>query len=587
MKCQVILDVASHSSMLISHIQSVMETTQKATHALFSQALIEASIWMELMERNPYLTTAYYNAGNSIKNLQEDLAVLLAEDRLQHVPGLSWWGTEKITKLLQHGLTEPLDGLLDSLNESEINEARAFYQRLGVKDLHTLRSRYQQGLLPKLEERDIRRIQQIIDAVERRESYARQRMWVGVESLVQEIQSALSKLEGVEQSEVTGDFRRYLETVTSIEFVVATKSPEIVIRGLKTLPRVTQIGEEKSNGVQAQLDNGLPAIFHITEPDSFGYLLHHLTGSSTYLDELSQYAESRGYQLKEDGLYRTGESQPVAVARDEKVLFETLELDFIPVELREGQGEIAAAAAHTLPVPLQFSDLQGIFHNHTTISDGRDSVAEMAAAAAQFGWKYFGLADHSFASEEKFNLQIEEVRQLNASGEIPITILTGIETNILPDGGLDYGEGSDLLTRLDYVVAGVHGAWYQDIETATRRLIRAIEHPEVNIISHLTARMLLSYPGLPMHVEKILDAAVANQVAIELNTTDRRLDLNWRYWKHAVERGVVCAIDPDAHLTSQVAQTRLGIPIARKGWVEKENVLNCRSLEEIRKFFKK
>ncbi len=243
-----------------------------------------------------------------------------------------------------------------------------------------------------------------------------------------------------------------------------------------------------------------------------------------------------------------------------------------------------------LPPPLvEFADIRGTFHCHTTASDGRNTLSEMVAAAEVFGWEYFGLGDHSKSSvqakgltEERLLKQIAEVAALNASGRFKTRVFSGSECDILPDGRMDFDDA--LLAKLDYVVASVHSTFAQDEATMTARIIRAIEHPRVTMLGHLTGRLLLRREGYRVDTKKIIDAAIANKVIIEINASPWRMEMDWRFWRKAAERGLITSINPDAHETGDLEYVRCGVNAARKGWLTKESVLNTRPLAEVEKY---
>ena len=284
----------------------------------------------------------------------------------------------------------------------------------------------------------------------------------------------------------------------------------------------------------------------------------------------------------------THNSEPITVKSEEE-LFKVLGLHFIPPELREGRGEIEAAERGPLPRLVEEADIRGVFHNHTTASDGHNTLEEMVAAAQGLGFEYLGIADHSKSSvqasgltEERLAGQVAAIKQLNAAKKFKCHVFTGTECDILSDGRLDFAD--DVLASLDYVVVSVHNSFRQDREAMTKRIIRAIEHPSTTMLGHLTGRLLLQREAYEVDVEKVIDAALANQVVIELNASPWRLDMDWRHWRKAAERGLLCSINPDAHDTEGLAHFRTGVGAARKGWLTKENVLNTRRLPEIGKF---
>ena len=279
----------------------------------------------------------------------------------------------------------------------------------------------------------------------------------------------------------------------------------------------------------------------------------------------------------------TGIVPPVST---EAELFAALGLKFVPPELREGMGEIETAERGEFAPLVELTDIRGAFHNHTTASDGRNTLSEMAAAADALGWEYLGIADHSKSSvianglnEERLLKQVAEIRALNASQRFKTHVFSGVECDILADGGLDFDDA--ILTQLDYVVASVHNLFAQDEATMTARIVRALEHPCTMMLGHVTGRLLLRREAYRIDVAKAIDAAVANGVIIELNANPSRLDLDWRHWRKAADRGLLCAINPDAHDTTGLMHVRAGVNIARKGGLTKEQVFTAWPLERV------
>ena len=304
-------------------------------------------------------------------------------------------------------------------------------------------------------------------------------------------------------------------------------------------------------------------------------------------------AGSSGFRTSAAGLDApaSGLGSPVSGISTEAELFAALGLHFIPPELREGMGEIEMAERSEFPPLLEPGDIRGAFHNHTTASDGRNTLAEMAAAADALGWEYLGIADHSKSSviangltEERLLKQVADIRALNASGRFKTHVFAGVECDILADGRLDYDDA--VLTQLDYVVASVHNLFAQDEATMTARIIRALENPCTMMLGHVTGRLLLRREAYRVDVAKTIDAAIANGVIIELNANPYRLDLDWRHWRKAAGRGLLCAINPDAHDTASLAHVRAGVNIARKGGLGKEQVFTAWPIDRIRDHFR-
>jgi DNA polymerase (family 10) len=329
--------------------------------------------------------------------------------------------------------------------------------------------------------------------------------------------------------------------------------------------------------------------------------LHHFTGSKDHNVQMRQRALTRGLSLSEWGLVpaegegtakkKAEDRSQRTAAKTEAELFAALGLRFVPPELREGLGEIELAERGDFPRLIEAGDIRGAFHNHTTASDGRNTLAEMTATAEALGWEYLGIADHSKSSyqanglnEERLAQQVEEIRALNASKRFKTHVFTGVECDILADGRLDFDDA--VLGQLDYVVASVHNAFAQDEAAMTSRIVKAIEHPCTTMLGHVTGRLLLRREGYRVDVAKTIDAAIAHGVIIELNASPWRLDMDWRHWRRAVERGLLCAINPDAHETEGLLHVRAGVNIARKGGLQKEAVLNTRSLAAVMDYFK-
>jgi DNA polymerase (family 10) len=290
--------------------------------------------------------------------------------------------------------------------------------------------------------------------------------------------------------------------------------------------------------------------------------------------------------MSEWGFKSVDEKTLAPGAQNEEEVFRALGLPWIPPELREGNGEIDAAEGGKLPKLIQLTDLRGAFHNHTTESDGDHTLDQMAAAAEQRGWEYLGISDHSKSSfqaggldEARLAQQLEAIAALNASKKYRLRVLSGSEVDILKDGTLDFAD--DVLAQLDFVVASVHNLFTLDREAQTARIIKAIENEHVDMVGHLTGRLLNKREPYDVDIAKVIDAAAANDTIIELNANPWRLDLDWRWWRRAAEKGVLCSINPDAHDVDQLVFMALGVRIARKGWLTPEQVLNTRSLPEV------
>jgi DNA polymerase (family X) len=371
---------------------------------------------------------------------------------------------------------------------------------------------------------------------------------------------------------------------------VATKQPKAVLDDFVKMPAVTQVLGHGDTKASVVLDNGVQCDLRVVTNDAFACALVYFTGSKEHNIVLRSRALDRGWSLNEYAFTSTGKDDsatPPPRCMEEAEVYRALGLDFIEPDLRESTGEIAAAENGTLPKLVELSNLRGCFHTHTTASDGTASLREMAEAAHELGWQYLGIADHSKSSfqasgldESRLRRQMQEIRDLNeAFADVGFRVFAGSEVDILKDGTLDFAD--DVLAELDFVVASVHQLFTLSEAEMTRRIIRALENPHVTMLGHLTGRLLLHRPGYAVNVPAVIDAAAATGTIIELNSNPWRLDMDWRWWKLAKEKGVKTSINPDAHSTRSLQDVFYGVRAARKGWLTKEDVINCLPLGKI------
>jgi DNA polymerase (family 10) len=383
-----------------------------------------------------------------------------------------------------------------------------------------------------------------------------------------------------------GSTRRRNETVHDIDIIVSTKDPAAISRAFREHPLVDHVlaaGDTKSS---VMLKNGLQADLRVVSDEEYPFALMYFTGSKEHNIVLRGLAQDRGWTLNEYRLAPVKKDAPkIPQIREERDIYELFGFDYIEPELRENRGEFEAAAKHKLPDLIKLEHLKGTFHNHTHASDGRSSLAEMAAAAQELGLEYLGIADHSKASFQANGLdparlkkQIAEIKSLNKDFD-GFHLFSGTECDILKDGTLDFSDS--VLAQLDYVVASVHSSFTLGEAEMTKRLIRAMENPYVTMLGHLTGRLLLRRESYAVNVPAVLDAAAETGTFIELNADPHRLDMDWRWWRLAKEKGVKCVINPDAHSTEGLQNLYFGIGAARKGWLTKNDVVNCLSLKKI------
>lgn len=565
--------------------------------------LEEIAVLLDLKGENPFKIRAYSAGARLLEELEEDLGKLIEEDRLGDVKGLGKALVEKITELHETGRLEYYEklkasvppGLLRMLEISGFGpkKVKKVYEALGVDSIESLRAACEAGKVSELPGFGAKTETNLLRAIENLEKYNRRHLWWDVRAVALPILDGLRELGAVERAEVAGSFRRNRETVGDLDFIVGAVDSGPVMDWFAGLPDVAEVIAKGETKTSVRFSNGMQADLRVVPPAQFAFALHHFTGSKDHNVQMRQRALAQGYSLSEWGLFPKDADEATRKSRElhsEESIFEALGLHFIPPELREGRDELAYAEEHRIPRLIEPGDIRGAFHNHTTASDGRDTLEDMARAAAALGWEYLGIADHSKASwqarglqEDQLREQVARIREWNTSENPPIHLFAGSEVDILKDGSLDFS--SDLLDTLDYVVLSVHVSMTgMDEKAMTERIIRALETPLKcrKMLGHATGRLLLRREGYGLQIPRIIDAAAANDVAIELNAHPRRLDLDWRHWRRALEKGVTCVINPDAHSATGLALLEAGVRIARKARIEPHEVLNTRNLAEVR-----
>jgi len=561
--------------------------------------LEEIAVLLELKGENPFKIRAYSSGARALETMEDDLGAIIDAGKLSSMRGVGSALVEKIETLYATGELEYYTklrasiapGLIEMLEIPGLGgkKVKKLHDALSVESIDALKSACEAGEVAALKGFGKKSEEKILSGIANRAAYAKRHHWWTARAVAEPIVEGLRALPQVERAEAAGSLRRLRETVGDLDFIVASSEPQPVMDwfvGQDGVVEVTAHGVTKSS---VRFESGLQADLRVVPAEQFAFALHHFTGSKEHNVEMRQRALGKGYSLSEWGLKSESESESKGI-ESEKALFEFLGLAEIPPELREGLHEIEAAEADKLPKLIEVSDIRGVFHNHTTASDGRATIEEMAAAAEALGFDYLGLADHSKASYQANGLNDERVlkmadtiRAFNESGESPVHVFSGIECDILPDGSLDLEDAT--LQALDYAVMSVHSSFSQSEEEMTARVIRAIEHPATMMLGHPTGRILLRREPYKIDLQKVIDAAIANRVIIEINANPHRLDMDWRLWRRAAERGLMCAINPDAHNTESLEFYKAGVNIARKGWLEAEQILNTRDCAGVAKWF--
>ena len=574
-----------------------------------ADVLNEIGTLLELKGENPFKVRAYHSGARVLEGIEEDkLAELIRGKKLETVKGLGEALAQKISELHLTGRLKFYEelkatiapGLVEMLQIPGLGakKVRALHEKLGIDSIAALAAACADGRVAELDGFGEKSQEKILTGIRNREAYGQRHLWWDAWLLAEPILAGLRALPQVVRAEAAGSLRRGLETIGDLDFLVAAHEVAPVVEWFIRQPEVQEVTAQGETKASVRFASGLQADLRLVPEDQFVFASHHFTGSKDHNVQMRQRALARGLSLSEWGLVPAA-GEGTAKEKAEKLknkkmkteadIFKALGLHFIPPELREGLGEIEAAEEDELPRLVELDDLRGAFHNHTTATDGRNTLMEMVAAAEALGWEYLGIADHSKSSfqanglnEKQLLKQVEEIRALNASQRFKTHVFSGTECDILPDGRLDFDQS--ILKQLDYTVVSVHSAFAQDEATMTARIVRAIEQPHVTMLGHLTGRLLLRREGYAVNTAKIIDTAIAHGVIIELNANPQRLDMDWRYWRRAAERGLLCSINPDAHDTAGLEFVRAGVNAARKGWLTAKQVLNARPLAEVKRY---
>lgn len=555
--------------------------------------LEEIALLLELKGENPFKTRAYRNGAEVVQNFDGDIVARAAENDLKGIKGIGDALQQKLHELASTGKLAYFEDLraefpptlfeLFELQGLGPKKIKALYDKLGISSVAELKEACEGKAISDLPGFGAKTVEKILAAIGNREKFANRFRLGDVAPLAETLLERLRDHPKVSRSAIAGSYRRSKETLHDLDFLVATKEPAGLTRFFTEFPEVHEVIAHGDTKASIRLENGLQCDLRAVSNAHFPFALQYFTGSKEHNVALRSLALKKGLSLNEYDFTGEGEIPDV---EEEADIYRALGLDWVAPELRENRGEIEAACDAELPDLVNLTQLRGTFHNHTIASDGKNTLEEMAAAAQDLGLQYLGIADHSKSSfqanglnEERLTRQIEEINKLNESFE-DFALLPGSEVDILKDGSLDFDD--DLLAKLDYCVASVHNVFNLPEKEMTDRLIRAMENEHVTMLGHVTGRLLLKRDPYAVNMEKIIDCAAETRTVIELNCNPWRLDMDWRWWHRARDKNVLTSINPDAHATEQLQFLAYGARLARKGWLRREDVLNCQSLAQIR-----
>lgn len=559
-----------------------------ATRDTLIDVLEKTALLLELQGENPFKVRAYRQGAEAVAAYPGDIVAKAAANELSGISGIGEALRQKLHELASTGKLEFYEKLcaefpgtifelfeIPGLGPKKI---AALHRELGVGSVAELKAACESGAAAKLAGFGAKTAQKILEGIAYNASNAGIFRAADAAPAAEAILAWLKAHPKVSRAEVAGSYRRGKETVRDLDFVAATKDGAEVLADFARQPFTAAVlaqGETKSS---IRLANGCQCDLRAVSAAEFPTALVYFTGSKEHNVALRARALKRGWSLNE---YRL-DGCPDAI-KDEADLYRALGLDFIPPELREDRGEIDAAEKGVLPRLVELGQLRGTFHNHTTASDGTATLEEMAQAARDLGLQYLGIADHSKASfqasgldEKRLLAQVAAIHKMNAAAGDGFRLFAGSEVDILRDGTLDFSD--EILAQLDYAVASVHNSFSLSEAEMTKRIIRAVENPFVTTLGHLTGRLLLKREPYAVDVPAVIDACAATGTIIELNANPWRLDMDWRWWPLAKEKGVRTSINPDAHSTDDLQFLWHGIRAARKGWLTASDVINTQPL---------
>ena len=562
-----------------------------------TRILEDIAMLLEIKGDNPFKTRAYYNAAKTLSGIT-NLDELIKEKKLREIKGIGEALSKKIEEYSETGkmeyyeeLTKEVPGSLLELMEIPNlgpKKIKVLYDVLGITNIGELEYACKENRLVHLTGFGDKSQEKVLKGIEFLKRHKGEFLFGDIYPEAEGIRMRLSSLIPPQLIEVCGSIRRRKEIVRDMDILIASDNHEKVTSFFVSMPEVDEVlvtGETKTS---VRMRSGIVADLRVVSREEFPYALMYFTGSKEHNVRLRGIAKRKGWKLNEYGLF-DGDSLVKCINEEE--IYRALDLPYIPPELREDSGEIESAEQGTLPLLIRLEDIQGTFHVHTDFSDGVDSLERVVQAAKKLGFSYVGISDHSKTAYYAGGLkpdavlrQWEMIDRINENSS-SFHIFKGIESDILPDGSLDYDDS--ILEGFDFVIASIHSSFTMKKDAMEKRILKAMENPYTTMLGHPTGRLLLSRDGYQVDMMNIIDGAARNHVILELNASPYRLDIDWRYMKYAREKGVMISINPDAHAVAGLGDVFYGVNIARKGWQESKDVLNTKGVNDIKDTFKK
>jgi len=551
----------------------------------------------DFLGENPFRIRAYEKAALKISSLSEDLEKYVQEDSLQKIPGIGKDLAGKIKEIYETGTLKQYEELKSKVPQDVLmmlniaglgpKKVKILYEKKNIRNIAELEKAAREGKLRNLPGFGAKTEENILKGIKFLHKSAG-RIAIGtIYPTALALKKYLEEIPEIKKVDLVGSIRRFKETVHDIDILVVTSNAAKVMERFVSFPDVEDViskGEKKSSVIIS----GVQVDLRVFDEKSYGAAMMYFTGSKEHNIRMRDFCLSKKLKLNEYGLYK---NEKRVAGKTEEEVYKYLGMQFIPPEIREDLGEIELALKKRLPKLVELSDVKGDLHLHTSYSDGDSKIEDMIKAAMKRGYKYIAITDHSPSltvakgmTEEKINKQLEEIERLRRKYK-EIKILTGIEVDILADGTLDLKD--EILEKLDVVIAAIHTRFKMPKEEMTKRIIKAISHPAVNILAHPTGRLIGEREEYEIDIEEVLKTAAKNKVAIEINSYPMRLDFNAENCRKAKKLGVLFAINTDSHSTDQLSYIEFGVKTARRGWLEKNNIINTLPYNELMKVLKK
>lgn len=568
-----------------------------------SMILEEMGTLLELQGANPFKSRAFHAAASTLEGVTDDLSERARAGTLREIKGIGEGLSKVIADLVLTGRSKEYEDLKKGVPEGVLEmthlhglgpkRVRILWKDLRLTSLEALTKACSEHRVAKLEGFGEKTEENIIRAIEARKQFASRFLYSAAEDAAEAMLSTLRAIKGVEHCEAAGSLRRRKETIGDIDILIAAsaKASPAIRKAFTTHLLVTRVVNDGETKCTVQLQPGMSCDLRIVTPAEFPFALNYFTGSKEHNVEMRSRARKIGLSLNEYAFTRLPDGpKRIPTVKEEAEIYRALGLAYVPPELREHQIEFALAEGGEMPALINTEDLRGTVHCHTTYSDGRNTLVEMAEAARKLGWSYWGVADHSAAAAYAGGLTPDRVKQQHAEVDAlndrmkGFRIFKGTECDILSDGSLDFP--AKVLASFDYVVVSIHSKFNMTEAEATKRLVKAVTNRYTTILGHPTGRLLLGREGYPVNMRDVLKAAADHGKAIEINSHPMRLDLDWRWLALAKELGVRIFINPDAHTAADLTHVRYGVGIARKGGLESADVVNTWTTARVEKFFR-